>query len=162
MFLLSVCRLWRNCARRVLRTQQHLTCVSACGPSDNDVHALCSTLAEEVEVNRFTCIAYGELVGTENTNTPVFNRHNNEFGSWGSVSASLYCETQLRAKCCRLLFYVLYQQCILQMFKYQYFFFYFASSLQKVFLLPKTVLAMVDCEAFNGQAFCYRQSKGWC
>lgn len=74
----SVCRLWRNCARRVLRTQQRLAWVSASGPSNSEVHVLCSTLAEEVE---------------------------------------------------------------------------------KVFLLPKTVLAMVDCEAFNGQAYCYRQSK---
>ncbi|XP_060896940.1 F-box only protein 22 [Labrus mixtus] len=74
----SVCRLWRNCARRVLRTQQQLTWVSACGPSDAEVHALCGILAEEVE---------------------------------------------------------------------------------KVYLLPKTVLAMVDCEAFKGQAYCYRQNK---
>lgn len=74
----SVCRLWRNCARRVLRTQQRLTWVSACGPSSSGVHALCSSLAQEVE---------------------------------------------------------------------------------KVFLLPKTVLAMVDCDAFNGHAYCYRQNK---
>ncbi|XP_026189559.1 F-box only protein 22 [Mastacembelus armatus] len=74
----SVCRLWRNCARRVLRTQQQLTWVSASGASSTEVHALCSVLAEEVE---------------------------------------------------------------------------------KVFLLPKTVLAMVDCEAFSGQAYCYEQSK---
>lgn len=40
---------------------------------------------------------------------------------------------------------------------------YFSSDFlfQKVFLLPKTVLAMVDCEAFNGQAYCYRENKGW-
>ncbi|XP_029283661.1 LOW QUALITY PROTEIN: F-box only protein 22 [Cottoperca gobio] len=74
----SVCRLWRNCARRVLRTQQQLTWVSACGPSNTEAHVLCSILGEEVE---------------------------------------------------------------------------------KVFLLPKTVLALVDCEAFNGQAYCYRQNK---
>ncbi|XP_034725736.1 F-box only protein 22 [Etheostoma cragini] len=74
----SVCRLWRNCARRVLRAQQHMTWVSACGPSNTEAHVLCSVLAEEVE---------------------------------------------------------------------------------KVFLLPKTVLALVDCEAFNGQAYCYRQNK---
>ncbi|XP_031170142.1 F-box only protein 22 [Sander lucioperca] len=74
----SVCRLWRNCARRVLRTQQQLTWVSACGPSNTEAHVLCSILAEEVE---------------------------------------------------------------------------------KVFLLPKTVLALVDYEAFNGQAYCYRQNK---
>ncbi|XP_078108117.1 F-box only protein 22 [Sander vitreus] len=74
----SVCRLWRNCARRVLRTQQQLTWVSACGPSNTEAHVLCSILAEEVE---------------------------------------------------------------------------------KVFLLPKTVLTLVDYEAFNGQAYCYRQNK---
>ncbi|XP_017274181.1 F-box only protein 22 [Kryptolebias marmoratus] len=74
----SVCRLWRNCARRVLRTQQQLAWVSACGPSATEVHSLCSVLAEEVE---------------------------------------------------------------------------------KVFLLPKTVLMMVDSEAFNGQAYCYAQNR---
>lgn len=74
----SVCRLWRNCARRVLRTQQQLTWVSACGPCNQGVHALFSVLAEEVE---------------------------------------------------------------------------------NVFLLPKTVLAMVDCETFNGQGLCYGQNK---
>ncbi|XP_028295457.1 F-box only protein 22 [Gouania willdenowi] len=75
----SVCRLWRNCARRVLRTQQQLAWVSASGASDADVHVLLSVLTQEVE---------------------------------------------------------------------------------KVFLLPKTVLCMVDCEAFNGQSFNCRQSKG--
>nr|XP_020445693.1 F-box only protein 22 [Monopterus albus] len=74
----SVCRLWRNCSRRVLRTQQQLTWVSASEPSNTEVHALCSVLAEEVE---------------------------------------------------------------------------------NVFLLPKTVVVMVDCEAFHGQAYQYRQSK---
>ncbi|XP_037343561.2 F-box only protein 22 [Pungitius pungitius] len=44
-----VCRLWRNCARRVLRTQQQLTWVSACGPSASGAHVLCGILAEEVE-----------------------------------------------------------------------------------------------------------------
>ncbi|KAA8595442.1 hypothetical protein FQN60_010733 [Etheostoma spectabile] len=53
----SVCRLWRNCARRVLRTQQQLTWVSACGPSNTEAHVLCSVLAEEVEVN------HGKLFG---------------------------------------------------------------------------------------------------
>ncbi|XP_068453123.1 F-box only protein 22 [Clinocottus analis] len=74
----SVCRLWRNCARRVLRTQQQLTWVSACGPSNTEAHVLCSILAEEVE---------------------------------------------------------------------------------KVFLVPKTVLALVDFEGFAGRSYCYRQSK---
>ncbi|XP_024151466.1 F-box only protein 22 [Oryzias melastigma] len=74
----SVCRLWRNCARRVLRTQQQLAWVSVCGPSTTEAHSLCSTLSEEVE---------------------------------------------------------------------------------KVFLLPKTVLAMVDSATFSGQVYCYRQNK---
>ncbi|TNN87623.1 F-box only protein 22 [Liparis tanakae] len=74
----SVCRLWRNCARRVLRTHQQLTWVSACGPSSTEAHVLCSILAEEVE---------------------------------------------------------------------------------KVFLVPKTVLALVDYEGFTGRAYCYRQNK---
>lgn len=74
----SVCRLWRNCARRVVRTQQSLAWVSACGPSDCQVHALCTALTEEVE---------------------------------------------------------------------------------NVFVLPKTVLAMVDSDAFTGQSHYYRQNK---
>ncbi|XP_076012280.1 F-box only protein 22 isoform X2 [Genypterus blacodes] len=74
----SVCTLWRTCARRVLRTQQKLTWVSARGSSDGEIHALYSSLAVELE---------------------------------------------------------------------------------KVFLLPKTVLAVVDSDAFNGQAYCYRQAK---
>ncbi|XP_049573638.1 F-box only protein 22 isoform X1 [Syngnathus scovelli] len=45
----SVCRLWSNCARRVLRTQQQLTWVSVCGPSTMEVNALCNSLTEEVE-----------------------------------------------------------------------------------------------------------------
>lgn len=42
------------------------------------------------------------------------------------------------------------------LFLKEYIFFF-----QKVFLLPKTVLAMVDCESLNGAAYCYRQNKGW-
>lgn len=48
--VLSVCRLWRNCGRRVLRTQQRLTFVSASGPSKTEVHVLCNILAEDLEV----------------------------------------------------------------------------------------------------------------
>lgn len=73
----SVCRLWRNCARRVLRTQQDLSWVSACGSCNSGVHALFGALSEEVK---------------------------------------------------------------------------------NVFLLPKTVLAMVDCEYVNGQDLCYAYS----
>ncbi|KAM9861082.1 F-box only protein 22 [Aulostomus maculatus] len=74
----SVCRLWRNCARRVLRIQQQVAWVSACGPSSADVHSLCNILEDEVE---------------------------------------------------------------------------------KVFLLPKTVLAMVNCETFYGPCYLYTQNK---
>ncbi|XP_021463441.2 F-box only protein 22 [Oncorhynchus mykiss] len=73
-----VCRLWMNCARRVLRVQQKLTWVSASGPSNYDGHALCHSLAEEVE---------------------------------------------------------------------------------NVYLLPKTVLVMVDSDTFSGQDSCYKQKK---
>lgn len=46
----SVCRLWRNCARRVLRTQQQLSWVSACGAcSSAHAHCLFSALSEEVK-----------------------------------------------------------------------------------------------------------------
>lgn len=37
----------------------------------------------------------------------------------------------------------------------------FNSHYQKVFLLPKTVLAMVDCESIHGRGYCYTQKKGW-
>ncbi|KAM6942989.1 F-box only protein 22 [Xenentodon cancila] len=45
----SVCRLWRNCARRVLRTQQQVTWVSSSGAATAEDHSLFSTLAKEVE-----------------------------------------------------------------------------------------------------------------
>ncbi|KAJ8417329.1 hypothetical protein AAFF_G00285560 [Aldrovandia affinis] len=45
-----VCRLWRNCARRVLRTQQRISWVSATGCGSGEGHVLCRNLAEEVEV----------------------------------------------------------------------------------------------------------------
>ncbi|CAG02350.1 unnamed protein product, partial [Tetraodon nigroviridis] len=45
----SVCKLWKNCARRVLRTQQQLSYVSASGRSKTGIHVLCNTLAEDVE-----------------------------------------------------------------------------------------------------------------
>ncbi|TNM90669.1 hypothetical protein fugu_002958 [Takifugu bimaculatus] len=73
-----VCRLWRNCARRVLRSQQLLSYVSAIGPSTTEVHVLCNILAQDVE---------------------------------------------------------------------------------KVFLLPKTVLAMVDCDTFHGRSYRFQQSE---
>ncbi|KAL1007433.1 hypothetical protein UPYG_G00086700 [Umbra pygmaea] len=73
-----VCKLWRNCARRVLRVQQNFTWVSASGRSSCDGHALCHSLAEEVE---------------------------------------------------------------------------------NVYVLPKTVLVMVDSETFNGQDCCSQQKK---
>ncbi|KAK2913773.1 hypothetical protein QQF64_030449 [Cirrhinus molitorella] len=45
----SVCRLWRNCARRVLRTQQKLTWLSASGSSIYEEHVLLKTMAEDLE-----------------------------------------------------------------------------------------------------------------
>ncbi|KAL4658718.1 F-box only protein 22 [Arapaima gigas] len=47
--LALVCRLWRNCARRVLRTQQQITWVSATDTSTCEGHVICRTLAEDVE-----------------------------------------------------------------------------------------------------------------
>ncbi|NP_001025277.1 F-box only protein 22 [Danio rerio] len=45
----SVCRLWRNCARRVLRTQQRLTWLSASGSSICREHVLFTTMEEDLE-----------------------------------------------------------------------------------------------------------------
>ncbi|XP_043100614.1 F-box only protein 22 [Puntigrus tetrazona] len=45
----SVCRLWRNCARRVLRTQQRLTWLSASGSSVYEEHVLLRTMADDLE-----------------------------------------------------------------------------------------------------------------
>ncbi|XP_019388910.1 PREDICTED: F-box only protein 22 [Crocodylus porosus] len=44
-----VCRLWRECARRILRTQQSIAWVSALEPGPSDTHSLVRTLAEELE-----------------------------------------------------------------------------------------------------------------
>ncbi|XP_041075291.1 F-box only protein 22-like [Polyodon spathula] len=45
----SVCALWRECARRVLRKQQKVTWISASGSSGGTGHVLPRTLVEEVE-----------------------------------------------------------------------------------------------------------------
>ncbi|MBN3275458.1 FBX22 protein, partial [Polyodon spathula] len=45
----SVCSLWRECARRVLRKQQKVTWISASGSSGGTGHVLPRTLVEEVE-----------------------------------------------------------------------------------------------------------------
>ncbi|KAL2089247.1 hypothetical protein ACEWY4_016146 [Coilia grayii] len=45
----SVCRLWRNCAQRVLRTQQQMTWLASSGSSRCDGHILLQTLSEELE-----------------------------------------------------------------------------------------------------------------
>ncbi|XP_060796741.1 F-box only protein 22 [Neoarius graeffei] len=44
-----VCRLWRNCARRVLRTRQKATWLSASGSSRYEEHVLLRTLEEGLE-----------------------------------------------------------------------------------------------------------------
>lgn len=46
----SVCRLWRECARRTLRTRQRLAWVSALEPGPAESHALVRALARELEV----------------------------------------------------------------------------------------------------------------
>ncbi|XP_028822117.1 F-box only protein 22 isoform X2 [Denticeps clupeoides] len=45
----GVCRLWRNCARRVLRTQQRMTWLAVAGDSRQDGHALLHVLDKELE-----------------------------------------------------------------------------------------------------------------
>uniref|UniRef100_A0A8D0HKA2 F-box protein 22 n=1 Tax=Sphenodon punctatus TaxID=8508 RepID=A0A8D0HKA2_SPHPU len=44
-----VCRLWRECARRILRTQQRVVWVSATESGSSDSHSLVCVLAEELE-----------------------------------------------------------------------------------------------------------------
>ncbi|XP_027686337.1 F-box only protein 22 isoform X2 [Chelonia mydas] len=44
-----VCRLWRECARRLLRTQQSIAWVSALESGPSDSHSLVHALAEELE-----------------------------------------------------------------------------------------------------------------
>ncbi|XP_062998261.1 F-box only protein 22 [Elgaria multicarinata webbii] len=44
-----VCRLWRECSRRILRTQQSVAWVSTVEPGPSNSHALVQVLAEELE-----------------------------------------------------------------------------------------------------------------
>ncbi|NXH12128.1 FBX22 protein, partial [Bucco capensis] len=44
-----VCRLWRECARRILRVRQHVAWVSALEPGPAESHALVRALARELE-----------------------------------------------------------------------------------------------------------------
>ncbi|KAH0619854.1 hypothetical protein JD844_014222 [Phrynosoma platyrhinos] len=44
-----VCRLWRECSRRILRTQQSVAWVSTVEPGPSNSHALVHVLAEELE-----------------------------------------------------------------------------------------------------------------
>lgn len=46
----SVCRLWRECARRTLRTRQRIAWVSALEPGPTESHSLVRALARELEV----------------------------------------------------------------------------------------------------------------
>ncbi|XP_052007823.1 F-box only protein 22 [Xyrauchen texanus] len=71
----SVCRLWRNCARRVLRTQQRLTWLSATGSSMYQEHVLFRTMAEDLQnIYMLPQIAL-LMVDGENFNGPVSFRH---------------------------------------------------------------------------------------
>ncbi|ETE66648.1 F-box only protein 22, partial [Ophiophagus hannah] len=44
-----VCQLWRECSRRILRTQQSITWVSALEPDPSNSHVLVHVLAEDIE-----------------------------------------------------------------------------------------------------------------
>ncbi|XP_064421898.1 F-box only protein 22 isoform X1 [Latimeria chalumnae] len=44
-----VCRLWRDCARRILKTQQTLTWISTIGAGDSEDHMLLKVLAQNLE-----------------------------------------------------------------------------------------------------------------
>ncbi|XP_063170337.1 F-box only protein 22 [Candoia aspera] len=44
-----VCQLWRECSRRILRTQQSVTWVPALEPGPSNSHVLVQVLAEEIE-----------------------------------------------------------------------------------------------------------------
>ncbi|XP_025025032.1 F-box only protein 22 [Python bivittatus] len=48
-FSYSVCQLWRECSRRILRTQQSITWVSALEPGSSNSHVLVQVLAAEIE-----------------------------------------------------------------------------------------------------------------
>ncbi|XP_050971602.1 F-box only protein 22 [Labeo rohita] len=71
----SVCRLWRNCARRVLRTQQKLTWLSASGSSMSVEHALIRTMAEDLEKIYLLPQTALIMVDAENFNWPSGYRH---------------------------------------------------------------------------------------
>ncbi|XP_051511777.1 F-box only protein 22-like [Myxocyprinus asiaticus] len=71
----SVCRLWRNCARRVLRTQQRLTWLSATGSSMYQEHVLLRTMAEDLENIYLLPQTALLMLDGENFNGPVGYRH---------------------------------------------------------------------------------------
>lgn len=50
----SVCRLWRECARRVLRTHRSMTWISAgsAGAGHLEEHCLVRVVAEELEASK--------------------------------------------------------------------------------------------------------------
>ncbi|XP_016357542.1 F-box only protein 22-like [Sinocyclocheilus anshuiensis] len=71
----SVCRLWRNCARRVLRTQQRLTWLSASGSSIYEEHVLLRTMAEDLEKIYLLPQTALLMVDGENFSWPFSYRH---------------------------------------------------------------------------------------
>lgn len=71
----SVCRLWRNCARRVLRTQQRLTWLSASGTSIYEEHVLLRTMAEDLENIYLLPQTALIMVNGDNFNEPVSHGH---------------------------------------------------------------------------------------
>ncbi|ROJ33187.1 F-box only protein 22 [Anabarilius grahami] len=71
----SVCRLWRNCARRVLRTRQRFTWLSASGSSIYEEHVLLRSMAQDLENICLLPQTALVMVNHENFSGSVSNRH---------------------------------------------------------------------------------------
>ncbi|XP_067298224.1 F-box only protein 22 isoform X2 [Pseudorasbora parva] len=71
----SVCRLWRNCARRVLRTRQRFTWLSASGSSIYNEHVLLRTMTQDLENICMLPQTALLMVNHENFSGSVSHRH---------------------------------------------------------------------------------------
>ncbi|KAK7170554.1 hypothetical protein R3I94_000681 [Phoxinus phoxinus] len=71
----SVCRLWRNCARRVLRTRQRFTWLSASGSSIYEEHVLLRTMTQDLENICLLPQTALLMVNHENFRGSVSHRH---------------------------------------------------------------------------------------
>ncbi|XP_048040244.1 F-box only protein 22 [Megalobrama amblycephala] len=70
----SVCRLWRNCARRVLRTRQRFTWLSASGSSIYEEHVLLRSMTQDLENICLLPQTALVMVNHENFSESVSNR----------------------------------------------------------------------------------------